>query len=61
MKITYGRDGSTTLEGTLKELYEYVRLVKKSINKERLIITDFSGLFGGDMRKSGKENKNGKI
>ena len=58
MKIIPGRDGFT-LDGTPKELYDYLMLLTKNqTNKEKLIITDFSSFFGKEPGKSGKENKN---
>ncbi len=57
MKVIPGRDGFT-LEGTPKELYDYLMLLTNGqTNKEKLIITDFSGLFAKEPRKSGKDEK----
>lgn len=57
MKIITGRDGFT-LDGTPKELYDYLMLLTNGqTNKEKLIITDFSRLFGKEPGKSGKDEK----
>jgi len=53
MKITFQRDGLPILEGTPKELCDYIMLTNKAANKERLIITDFSRLCS----EPAKENK----
>ncbi len=54
MKIIPGRDGFT-LDGTPKELYDYLMLLTKNqTNKEKLIITDFSSFF---WQRAGKKRK----
>jgi len=53
MKIICQRDGLPILEGTPKELCDYIMLTNKAANKERLIITDFSRLWN----KPTKEDK----